>query len=226
MVGSFSSLGPTALLPTDFSAPPFANPQSVSFANQGNSPEPPTSANGDPLAKILNFLNPITPAYAAGDEDEIPPAELEALLHLLNPEIAQRLIEQNRFWDDYRRDLEEVRAGGASSRALARYLEISGVKRPPGYAAHHIVAGNDAEAADARIVLRRFGIGINEAVNGVFLPANKATQVIAGKTIHASLHTDAYYKAVNDALRGLTTRQEVIDKLQSIARALEAGEFP
>jgi len=30
MVGSFSSLGPTALLPTDFSAPPIANPQSVS----------------------------------------------------------------------------------------------------------------------------------------------------------------------------------------------------
>jgi hypothetical protein len=128
--------------------------------------------------------------------------------------------------EEFRRDLEEVHAGRASSRALARYLEISGVKRPPDYSAHHIVAGNDADAAFARSVLSKFGIGINEAVNGVFLPANKATQVIAGKTIHASLHTDAYYRAVNDALRGLTTRQEVIDKLQNIARALEAGEFP
>jgi hypothetical protein len=63
-------------------------------------------------------------------------------------------------------------------------------------------------------------------VNGVFLPANKATQVIAGKTIHASLHTTAYHEAVNEALRPLTTRQQVIDKLGSIAQALEAGDFP
>jgi hypothetical protein len=97
MAGSFSSLGPTHLLPTDFSAPPITNPQSAFFANLGSSPDAATGPNGDLLARILNFLNPISPANAAGDEDEIPPAELEALLHILNPEIAQQLIEQNRF---------------------------------------------------------------------------------------------------------------------------------
>ena len=71
-----------------------------------------------------------------------------------------------------------------------------------------------------------FGIGINDAVNGVFLPANKATQVIAGKTIHSTLHTQEYYDAVNEALSGATTRQQVIDTLRTIAKALEAGEYP
>jgi len=174
----------------------------------------------------VNALNPISPAYAADDEGEIPPAELEALLHLLNPEIAKRLIEQNRFWEEFRQDLQEVRAGRPSSRALARYLEISGVKRPAGYEAHHIAAGTASLAEPARTVLKSFGIGINDAVNGVFLPADKATQIIAGKTFHRSLHTIPYYEAVNNALEPLTTRQQVIDKLRSIARALEAGEFP
>jgi A nuclease family of the HNH/ENDO VII superfamily with conserved AHH len=100
------------------------------------------------------------------------------------------------------------------------------VKRPAGCQARHIVAGNDPPAEFARGVLKRFGIGINEAANGVFLPADKATQVIAGKTVHASLHTNAYYEAANNALKGLTTKQQVIDKLSSIAQALEAGEFP
>jgi hypothetical protein len=225
MAGSLSRLGPSAGLPTDLSAP-LVNPQPLSFADQGSSPGAPAGVNGSLLARILNFLNPISPAYAADDEGEIPPAELEALLHLLNPDVAKRLIEQNRFWQEFKKDVEEVRAGRASSRALARYLEISGVQRPQGYAAHHIVAGNDPEAEFARGVLKRFGIGINEAVNGVFLPANRATQVIAGKTIHSTLHTDAYYEAVNKALRGATTRQEVIDTLRSIGKALEAGDYP
>jgi len=226
MVGSFSTLGAFPVLPTDFIAPPIGSARSLSFADQGNLLPPSTSPNGDLLTSILNFLNPISPAYAADDEGEIPPAELEALLHLLNPELAKRLIEQNRFWEEFKKDLEEVRAGRPSSRALARYLEISGVKRPPGYAAHHIVAGDAAAAVEARSVLNRFGIGINDAVNGVFLPANRATQVIAGKTFHSTLHTDAYFEAVNEALREATTKQEVIEILRRIGKALEAGEYP
>ena len=74
--------------------------------------------------------------------------------------------------------------------------------------------------------MQKFGIGINDAVNGVFLPANQATQVIAGETIHSTLHTKEYYDAVNEALKMATTRQEVIDTLQSIGQALQAGDYP
>jgi RHS repeat-associated protein len=60
---------------------------------------------------------------------------------------------------------------GPSSRALGRALESSGIVRPADAAAHHIVAGSAQGAAAARAALQRLGIDINDAVNGVFLPA-------------------------------------------------------
>ncbi len=63
-------------------------------------------------------------------------------------------------------------------------------------------------------------------MNGVFLPSNQATQVIAGETIHSTLHTKEYYDAVNEALKMPTTRQEVIDTLGRISQALQAGDYP
>ena len=71
-----------------------------------------------------------------------------------------------------------------------------------------------------------FHIGINDVSNGVFLPANQATQVIAGETIHSTLHTKEYYDAVNQALAGATTRQQVIGILQNIRQALQSGDYP
>ncbi|MEX2555098.1 MAG: RHS repeat-associated core domain-containing protein [Actinomycetota bacterium] len=103
-----------------------------------------------------------------------------------------------------------------SSRALARALQAAGQVRPAGSAAHHMVAGSAAQAAAARAVLQRFGVGINDAVNGVFLPA----------AMHHSVHTSAYYQAGNEALSNATSRQQVIDILNSIGRALSSGGFP
>jgi hypothetical protein len=103
---------------------------------------------------------------------------------------------------------------------------ISNQSRPADYAAHHIAAGADPRAEVARGILKKFGICINDAVNGVFLPANRATQVIAGETIHSTLHTKEYYDAVNEALEKATTKQEAIDILRNIGRALQAGDYP
>jgi hypothetical protein len=181
---------------------------------------------GDFFLRLLNALNPISPAYAADEEDEIPSELLAALLHGLDPELAKKLIEQHRFWDEWRKDLFEVSQDRASSRALARHLDASGIQRPPGYAAHHIAAGADPRGQFARSVLRKFGIGINDVVNGVFLPANRATQVIAGETIHSTLHTKEYYDAVNEELMDAKSRQEVIDRLRNIAVKLQFGDYP
>ena len=41
-----------------------------------------------------------------------------------------------------------------------------------------------------------------------------------------TLHTKAYYRAVNDALSNAATRQEVIDALTAIKDALLNGTFP
>jgi RHS repeat-associated protein len=105
---------------------------------------------------------------------------------------------------------------GHSSRRLGRNLLASNVERLPGTHAHHIVAA-DKRAGPAQDVLRKFGIGINEAPNGVFLPGKGSA---APGAYHPSLHTDAYYDMVNDRLKDLTTREEVIAELQAIAKEL------
>ncbi|RME58595.1 hypothetical protein D6779_06175, partial [Candidatus Parcubacteria bacterium] len=102
-----------------------------------------------------------------------------------------------------------------SSRALARALERAGHVKPPGSAAHHIVAGGAKRAARARAVLEKFGIHIDDAANGVFLPSN----------VHRRIHTNAYYDAVNEALKQATTKSEALQILRAIGQRLANGEF-
>lgn len=98
----------------------------------------------------------------------------------------------------------------ASSRVLANALEASGQIRAAGTAAHHIVAGAAKKAAEARAVLTRFGVGINNAANGVFLRAG----------VHARIHTNAYYETVNGLLRQAASREEVLEVLAAIRNSL------
>jgi cyanophycinase-like exopeptidase len=110
-----------------------------------------------------------------------------------------------------------------SSRILGRSLEAAGHTRPPGSAAHHIVAGGADDAEPARRVLANFGIGINDAANGVFLPASKNSPNVMGAAVHASLHTKRYYKAVNKLLSTAKTRERVLAILAGIRQKLLAG---
>jgi A nuclease family of the HNH/ENDO VII superfamily with conserved AHH len=116
----------------------------------------------------------------------------------------------------------------SSSRVLGKLLEASGLRRPPGYEAHHIVAGNSKyEAADeGRKILRNFGIRINDPENGVWLPASKKSPNPDGLAVHRPLHSYEYMDAVTEALKMATTKQQAIDILQSIGRALQSGGYP
>lgn len=89
-------------------------------------------------------------------------------------------------------------------------------------AAHHIVAGNSAKAEEARAILRKFGIDINDAVNGVFLPTVKDT---VDSAYHPSLHTDQYYRTVTEMLSEAQSKDDVIDILSDIAEQLKNGTF-
>ncbi|MBU1535337.1 AHH domain-containing protein [Myxococcota bacterium] len=110
-----------------------------------------------------------------------------------------------------------------SSRALSQALEAGGHVRPAASAAHHIVAGGAEAAAPARAVLKRFGIGINNAANGVFLPASRAAPNAEGAAVHSTLHTRPYYQAVNDALGQATTRGEALEALGALRQGLLGG---
>lgn len=89
-------------------------------------------------------------------------------------------------------------------------------------AAHHIVAGTARLAQDARDVLYKFGVGINDAVDGVFLPTVRGVSEAA---YHPALHTKDYYAWVNNMLSGAQSREQVIEILQEIAKILTNGHL-
>jgi len=113
-----------------------------------------------------------------------------------------------------------------SSKVLAQNMEQSGIPRPVDSAAHHVVAGSARFADPARAVLQKFGIDINAADNGVFLPKNIGVPNPDGSLVHSSLHTIQYYDRVNTLLAQATTRQEALDALTYIRNRLLAGKLP
>jgi hypothetical protein len=113
-----------------------------------------------------------------------------------------------------------------SSRALGANLEAAGFVRPADAAAHHMVAGLHKPAAEARAILSRFGIDINDAANGVFLPRNKNVLTPPPGALHSSLHSNAYYYEVERLLGRATTRQKAIETLGLIRQRLLEGRFP
>jgi hypothetical protein len=215
------------ILPPDLTATPLATTAAASSAGSDSSP----SADGNPLWSFLNALNPISPAFAADDEGwGWPPVIAEAVAQgLIDAATAKRLTERAKVLQnaqDAFEDLRDIVQDRPSPRALGRALEASGVSRPAGYEAHHIVAGNHKRAAVARDILKTFKIGINDPANGVFLPADESTQLINGEAIHASLHTKGYFEAVEEALKEATSREEAIAILRRIGQALQSRTFP
>lgn len=113
-----------------------------------------------------------------------------------------------------------------TSRGLAKALKLAGKIRLPGEFAHHIVAHGDARAREARAILAKFGIKLDEAVNGVFLPGFKRSPNVHGKAVHSTVHTDAYYAAVERNLKVATNKSQVEEVLRTIAANLEKGIMP
>jgi len=116
---------------------------------------------------------------------------------------------------------------GASSQILRRNLEEQyrkAGKKLPEYpnAAHHIVAGNDSRALVSREILAQFGIDINDANNGVFLPT---VDGVSNATNHRIIHTDAYHQEVFRQLSYATTKQEAINILNRISRQIQNNTF-
>lgn len=114
----------------------------------------------------------------------------------------------------------------SDSSILGANIEAAGNARPADSAAHHIVpsGSNNADAIEARRRLGRFGIDINSADNGVFLPNSPASS--ATGAYHPSLHTDRYYGAVNDALGRARTKDQAIGVLNDIKLDLLNNSFP
>jgi hypothetical protein len=123
------------------------------------------------------------------------------------------------------------RKSGNPRRTLANNLnKESGTERPDNVAAHHVVASKDGAATESREVIFKWGIGINDSDNGVYLPRFKDVPVpsLPNAPRHGPIHTPRYYGAVaarlifgkpqdTAACRGI---------LRKIKKQLVDGSFP
>ena len=101
---------------------------------------------------------------------------------------------------------------------LARIIEAFG-----GAVAHHVVEGRDPAAERSRKILEKFGIDINDAANGIFLPDGSEESIFKGPA-HKTSHTKEYSEYVYNELMDCKSREEVIAKLMSIKHAIYDGK--
>jgi antitoxin component of RelBE/YafQ-DinJ toxin-antitoxin module len=154
---------------------------------------------------------PASPAAATARQVEKAESAVPATSRIVRPSVAPAKVASGTC------------GSGGSSRALTAALEKAGHIKPPGAAVHHIVARTAKKAREAREVLQKYGIDMDDAVNGVFLPAARKSPNPASASVHSTLHTDKYYKAVNELLLEANTRAEVVERLAEIRAQLLAG---
>jgi len=167
-------------------------------------------AEGDYVAAILDAVGVLVPgATGLGKTGKKVAEQVGGFLAKAGDEIATgvKTIFREKF----------------SSRTLRNNMIKVG-KEVPDFknAAHHIIAGGSKEAEDARKILEKFGISINDASNGVFLPTVKG---VSDAAYHPSLHTDKYYNLVNALLGRAQTKEDAIKILDIIGQGLTDGSF-
>lgn len=119
----------------------------------------------------------------------------------------------------------------AKTAKLRKNLAANGEKAQKGCAAHHLVpqdenrdwARDDVESA--RSVLDACGIGVDDALNGVYLPFNKDAECEGAN--HRKLHTKIYYSTVKALLATAAHNGcgEVEVRLNEIKAALRSNTF-
>jgi len=135
-------------------------------------------------------------------------------------------IEQPATWQDYV-------ILKAASEELAENMDKDGKgKKPAGYAAHHIVPFKEDRpfsrpyAEQARKILADEKIGLNDSVNGVYLPHSSNVKNNT-EAYHRKIHTEQYYKEVFSRLNGVAgNRTEIIKTLEKISDDLKNNKMP
>lgn len=130
-------------------------------------------------------------------------------------------IEQPATWQDY------VILKKASEE-LAENMEKDGKGiKPAGYAAHHIVPFKEDRpfsrpyAEQARKILAAEKIGLNDSVNGVYLPHSSNVKNNT-ESYHREIHTGKYYQTIYNRLeKHKNNKSAIIDELNKIADDLK-----
>ena len=93
---------------------------------------------------------------------------------------------------------------------------------------HHIVppGRNLPDAEACRNILAKFGVDVDHAANGVFLPANLSSPNPGGAIVHKILgNNKKYYEKVRESLEKATSQAELLRRLERIGETLKNGTF-
>lgn len=174
----------------------------------------PAGAGGSPVYDLPTGA----PSYRPGNpglDIRLPPIEtfappgIDILIRgpaLVGPSWAQYLIDR--------------RASGI----LSDNLGAAGIVRPSDTDDHHIIAHGDKRSNYLRDKFNAWGIDINSAENGVFLPSKPGSA--APGSYHPSLNNDDYHNQIRLDFTGVSSRQEALDVLRHIREQLLSGTHP
>ena len=112
----------------------------------------------------------------------------------------------------------------SDSEKLSDSLKGAGYTRPDDTDAHHIIPVKAGKLDDVRAKLDSFGIGRNDAPNGVYLPGVKGSE--AEGAYHTSLHSNKYYDQLREDFRGVNSKSDALDVLDRIRGRLLDGTYP
>jgi hypothetical protein len=109
-------------------------------------------------------------------------------------------------------------------------MKRAGRKEPPyPNSAHHIVMSNSThpDMKATRKHLKRLGIDIDDASNGVFLPTNTKAKTAAGTKAHphSKCHTNRYKAEVRRRVTSKKTAAAAKRELRAIGDELRNGTF-
>jgi hypothetical protein len=130
-------------------------------------------------------------------------------------------IERPQSWEDYLLLLQNSTILGYNLDNWYTTNDPNWIK-PDDVAAHHLIPATDKAAQDARDILKKYGIDINDAINGVYLPTSKNNNTTQGIE-HNGRHPQSYATQVNDLIKDADTnggKQEVIKTLNDIRSKL------
>ncbi|HHG3448755.1 TPA: AHH domain-containing protein [Vibrio parahaemolyticus] len=118
-----------------------------------------------------------------------------------------------------------------TTRLASNLYAIAEPKPSPNHAAHHIIMGNGRVRAmtNARLQMFMYGIGINDSINGIWLPrstAYKGHYTTPKAPMHSRIHGDNYQRWVGRLAVIRNNESAFRARLVTIKSQLKDGSHP
>lgn len=91
---------------------------------------------------------------------------------------------------------------------------------------HHIVELYDESAKESRNIFKKLKVGLNDPINGIFLPENNNEDNIFHGSIHSGKHSDEYSAFVYETIKNVSSVEELIVELDKIKEQLWTSSLP